>query len=33
MDKGTWYNKTICSQLNGQIFKDFSIKDSGTGMN
>ena len=21
--KGLWYNKTICTKLNGQIFKDY----------
>ena len=24
MDRGPWYNTTIFSQLNGQIFEDFS---------
>ena len=23
MDKGPWYNTTICTKLNGQIFKDY----------
>ena len=23
MDKGLWYNTTICTKLNGQIFEDY----------
>ena len=33
MDKSTWYNTTICTKQNGQIFGDYLKQDTRTCMN
>ena len=33
MDKVPWYNKTICTKLNAQIFEEYLKQDASTGMN
>ena len=33
MEKGPWYNTTICTKQNGQIFGDYLKQDTRTCMN
>ena len=33
MDKVPWYNRKICSQLNGQSFEYYSKQDARKGIN